>query len=104
MSKTTTVNGATITKTSRDIVIHSPEGVGGAGLAQVQVFSVTTTTPSGVPAIVLDNGLVYQAPLATCLSGPSTTALAAALNVTPAALKTALVAWFDGMVSEAIIQ
>lgn len=100
MSITTTIDGIPQTKTTRDFVIHVPED----GAAQVQVFTSQTVTIPGLVPITTDLGCTYQAPLLTCFAGPSTAALAAAAGKTPNQMKAALIAWFDALAAEGVIQ
>lgn len=100
MSVTVTTNGIPQTKTTRDFVIHVPED----GAAQVQVFTTQVTTVPGLAPITVDLGCTYQAPLLTCFEGPSTAALAAAAGKTSAQMRAALIAWFDALAAEGVIQ
>lgn len=103
MSRTTNPNASTTDqKSALQVRIMAPEGINGmAPYVQVDLLQVVTTT--GL-APIITTSTAYSAPLATCFAGTSTATLAATLNVTPAALKTALVAWFDGLISEALNQ
>ena len=103
MSHTTNPNASTsVQKAATQVRIMAPEGIEGqAPYVQVDFIQVVTCTGLGT---LVTTGTAYSAPLATCFSGTSTAALAATLGVTPAALKTALVAWFDGLIAEALNQ
>lgn len=103
MAKATNPNASTtVQKSAVQVRIMAPEGIQGAA-PYVQVDFIQVVTTAGIAPIVT-TGTAYSAPLATCFQGSSTAALAATLGVTPAVLKTALVAWFDGLIAEALNQ
>lgn len=103
MSHTTNPNASTsVQRAATQVRIMNPEGIQGAApYVQVDFIQVVTTTNV---APIVTSGTAYSAPLATAFAGTSTAALATTLGVTPAALKTALVAWFDGLIAEALNQ